>query len=139
MSRCAHHLWRETLMSHARNRKSRNFCWLWLFFLRVQIPGTRSHTAFSGTFDSKTDSKTGRQRWISVDEGRNLIGLWSGWKTFAILLVTLPPLNSLSCRKRHLLSTKSETKNRRFCGLYPHIIAVSSKRRHKLAASCRWL
>jgi hypothetical protein len=31
--------------------------------------------------DSKTDSKTGRQQWISVDEGRNSIGLWSGWKT----------------------------------------------------------
>jgi hypothetical protein len=29
----------------------------------------------------KTDSKTGRQQWISVDEGRNSIGLWSGWKT----------------------------------------------------------
>ena len=29
----------------------------------------------------KTDSKTGGQQWISVDEGRNSIGLWSGWKT----------------------------------------------------------
>ncbi len=55
------------------------------------------------------------------------------------LRITLPPLNSLSCRKSHLLSTKSGTKKRRFCGLYSHIIAVSSKRRHELAASCRWL
>ena len=31
--------------------------------------------------DSKTDSKTGRQQWISVDEDRNSIGFWSGWKT----------------------------------------------------------
>ena len=36
---------------------------------------------FQCTSDSKTDSKTGRQQWISVDEGRNSIGLWSGWKT----------------------------------------------------------
>ena len=36
---------------------------------------------FPIAFDSKTDSKTGRQPWISVDGGRNSIGLWSGWKT----------------------------------------------------------
>ena len=31
--------------------------------------------------DSKTDSKTGRQQWISVDDSGNSIGFWSGWKT----------------------------------------------------------
>ncbi len=36
---------------------------------------------FQCTSDSKTDSKTGRQPWISVDVGGNSIGLWSGWKT----------------------------------------------------------
>jgi hypothetical protein len=48
-------------------------------------------------------------------------------------------LYSIPCRKRRLLSTKSETRNKRFCGLFPHKIAASSKWRHKLAASCRWL
>src|SRR5258707_14438702 len=36
---------------------------------------------FQFIVDSKTDSKTGGQLWISVDESRNSIGLWSGWKT----------------------------------------------------------
>ena len=36
---------------------------------------------FPNAFDSKTDSKTGRQQWISVDGGGNSIGFWSGWKT----------------------------------------------------------
>ena len=57
----------------------------------------------------------------------------------ATLLISLPPLQPYSCRARHPLSTKPETKKRRFCGLCPHIVAVSSKRRHQLAASCRFL
>src|SRR5579863_450722 len=36
---------------------------------------------FRSTSDSKTDSKTGGQQWISVDGGGNSIGLWSDWKT----------------------------------------------------------
>ena|SRR2546423_1017650 len=36
---------------------------------------------FPSVSDSKTDSKTGRQPWISVDGGRNSLGFWSGWKT----------------------------------------------------------
>src|SRR6266567_1594128 len=36
---------------------------------------------FSITSDSKTDSKTGGQQWISVDRGGHAIGLWRGWKT----------------------------------------------------------
>src|SRR5437660_12772742 len=36
---------------------------------------------FSITSDSKTDSKTGGQQWISVDGGGHAIGLWRGWKT----------------------------------------------------------
>jgi hypothetical protein len=35
----------------------------------------------SVTSDSKTDRKTGRQQWISLDGGGHRIGLWSGWKT----------------------------------------------------------
>ena len=43
---------------------------------------TASPPAFScARADSKTDSKTGRQPWISVDSGRISIGLWSAWKT----------------------------------------------------------
>jgi len=99
--------YRDTLVIH-EDEKSCNQQRLRLFFLRVQVPGnTLTPCIFSVTFDSKT----GGLRWIFMDRGRNSIGLWSGWKTSAILLVTLPPLNSLSCRKRHLLSTKSETKN----------------------------
>jgi len=64
------------------NEKSRNLCWLRLFFLRVQVPGnTLTHCIFSVTFDSKTDSKTGRQQWISVDGSGHSIGFWSGWNT----------------------------------------------------------
>lgn len=40
----------------------------------------------------------------------------------ATLLIFLPPLISLSCRKRHLLSNKSETKNWRFCDPYPRAV-----------------
>jgi hypothetical protein len=40
---------------------------------------------FPATSDSKTDSKTGGQQWISVDEGGNSIGLWRGWKTLVDL------------------------------------------------------
>jgi len=29
----------------------------------------------------KTDSKTGGQRWISMDDSGHSIGFWSGWKT----------------------------------------------------------
>src|SRR5216684_1881299 len=51
-------------------------------FLRVQALGNTLTTClFSVTFDSKTDSKTGRQQWISLDSGGHSIGLWSGWKT----------------------------------------------------------
>src|SRR5712692_5650994 len=41
------------------------------------------HTYYHSMFsvDSKTDSKTGGQQWISVDGGGHAIGLWSGWKT----------------------------------------------------------
>src|SRR5260370_23499670 len=34
-------------------------------------------------FSTTSDSKTGRQQWISVDDGGNSIGLWRGWKTSA--------------------------------------------------------
>ena len=40
---------------------------------------TYYHSLFS--VDSKTDSKTGRQQWISVDSSGHAIGFWSGWKT----------------------------------------------------------
>ncbi len=30
------------------------------------------------TFDSKTDSKTGRQQWIFMDGSGHAIGFWSG-------------------------------------------------------------
>ena len=64
------------------NEKSCNLCWLRLFFLRVQVLGnTLTDYIFPVTFDSKTDSKTGGQQWISVDEARHSIGLWSEWKT----------------------------------------------------------
>ncbi len=41
------------------------------------------HTYYHSMFsvDSKTDSKTGGQQWISVDGGGHAIGLWSGWET----------------------------------------------------------
>jgi len=73
--------YRDTLVIH-EDEKSRNQQRLRLFFLRVQVPGnTLTPCIFSVTFDSKTDSKTGRQQWIFMDRGRNSIGLWSGWKT----------------------------------------------------------
>jgi hypothetical protein len=40
---------------------------------------TYYHSLFS--VDSKTDSKTGGQQWISVDGGGHAIGFWSGWET----------------------------------------------------------
>jgi hypothetical protein len=52
-----------------------------LFFLRAQVPEHAHTCLFPITLDSKADSKTGRQQWISVDGGGNSIGLWSGWKT----------------------------------------------------------
>src|SRR5258708_9929457 len=64
------------------NGKSRNQQRLRLYFLRVQVLGnTLTHCILPVTFDSKTDSKTGRQLWISVDGGGHSIGFWSGWKT----------------------------------------------------------
>jgi len=64
------------------NGKSRNQQRLRLYFLRVQVLGnTLTHYIFSVTFDSKTDSKTGRQQWISVDGSGHSIGFWSGWNT----------------------------------------------------------
>jgi hypothetical protein len=50
------------------------------FFVRGS-PNTLTPCLFRITLDSKTDSKTGRQQWTSVDDGGNRIGLWSGWKT----------------------------------------------------------
>jgi len=64
------------------NGKSRNQQRLRLYFLRVQVLGnTLTHYIFSVTFDSKTDSKTGRQQWISMDGSGHSIGFWGGWKT----------------------------------------------------------
>jgi len=55
---------------------------LWLFFLRAQALGnTLTPCILSVTFDSKTDSKTGRQQWIFMDNSGHSIGFWSGWKT----------------------------------------------------------
>ncbi len=45
------------------------------------MSNTPTPCLFPITFDSKTDSKTGRQPWISVDGGGYAVGLWSGWKT----------------------------------------------------------
>ena len=51
-------------------------------FLPVRVLGnTLTRCLFSITFDSKTDSKAGRQQWILLDGGGHAIGLWSGWKT----------------------------------------------------------
>ena len=52
LSRCVVSCYRNSLVTRAYE-KSRNLCWLQLFFLRVQAPGnTLTPCIFSVTFDS---------------------------------------------------------------------------------------
>src|SRR5260221_947227 len=68
--------------SSVKIKKSRNQQRCGSLFLRVQAPrNTLTPCIFPITFDSKTDSKTGRRQWIFIDDSGHSIGLWSGWKT----------------------------------------------------------
>src|SRR6266702_3632606 len=69
-------------MSYTRKEKEPQTTKIAALFLCSHALRNSPHSAlFQSPSDSKTDSKTGRQPWISVDGGGNSIGLWSGWKT----------------------------------------------------------
>ena len=80
----------------------------------------------------KTDSKTGRQLWISVDDGRNSIGLWSGWKTSLSLLPFLCSLlDPYNCSKVSLTCSKFGNLKKSFLTFWMHIISESQNWTHK--------
>ena len=109
------------------------------FFFVRRSPNTLTPAFFPSPLTAKLTAKPVDNSGFPWMEVETRLACGAAGRRCATLLISLPPLNSLSCRKRHRLSTKSEAKKRRFCGLYPHIIAVSSKRRYKLATSCRLL